>query len=712
VCINTTPSILNNPIEYITGVSTLRGDMLRKELQLFTFNDVLNFFPFRHVDKTKVETIASLSYQNEYAQVAGKLTYLDIVGEKRSKRLVAHLQDATGEIELVWFQGINWVQKTLQIGGQYVAFGKLGFFLNSPQIAHPEIEIYTPQKAEGKAFLEPIYSTTEKLKARGLNARAMGKITFALLQLLKEKDLPENLPQNIIDQYKFISRYEAYHHIHFPTSDKHYLHAVRRIKFEELFFAQLRLGLLKTTRHRFSKGESFEKLGTLFNTFYNQYLPFQLTNAQKKVVKEIRKDVGSGKHMNRLLQGDVGSGKTIVALIMMLIAADNTRQADGASFQSVLMAPTEILAQQHYIGITTLLKDMPVVVHLLTGSTKTKERRLIAKACEEGSLHILIGTHAVLEDKVKFKNLGFVVIDEQHKFGVAQRAQLWKKSILPPHILVMTATPIPRTLALTAYGDLDYSVIDELPPGRQPINTIHRNESARPQVMSFVKDEILKGRQAYIVYPLIEESSTLDYENLMKGFEEVKSFFPEPKYWISMVHGKQPAAQKEENMQRFVKADTQILVSTTVIEVGVNVPNASVMVIESAEKFGLSQLHQLRGRVGRGAEKSYCILLTGAKVSKDAKERLKIMVATNDGFKIAEKDLEIRGPGDIEGTRQSGLLNFKLANIVQDKVILEAARDAAEMILDNDPDCNLQSNACVKDYLNQQKGKTAWSKIS
>jgi ATP-dependent DNA helicase RecG len=686
--------------------------MLRKELQLFTFNDVLNYFPFRHVDKTNIESIASLSYQNEYAQVAGKLTYLDIIGEKRSKRLVAHLQDATGEIELVWFQGINWVQKTLQIGGQYVAFGRLGFFLNSPQIAHPEIEIYTPNKTVGKAFLEPIYSTTEKLKARGLNARAFGKITFALLQLLKEKDLPENLPQNIIDQYKFISRYDAYHHIHFPATEKHYLHAVRRIKFEELFFAQLRLGLLKATRHRFSKGECFEKLGTLFNTFYNEYLPFQLTNAQKKVLKEIRKDVGSGKHMNRLLQGDVGSGKTIVALIMMLIAADNTRQADGATFQSVLMAPTEILAQQHYNGITTLLKDMPVVVHLLTGSTKAKQRRLIAKACEEGTLHILIGTHAVLEDKVKFKNLAFVVIDEQHKFGVAQRAQLWKKSILPPHILVMTATPIPRTLALTAYGDLDYSVIDELPPGRQPINTIHRNEAARPQVMSFVKDEILKGRQVYIVYPLIEESSTLDYENLMKGFEEVKSFFPEPKYWISMVHGKQPAAQKEENMQRFVKADTQILVSTTVIEVGVNVPNASVMVIESAEKFGLSQLHQLRGRVGRGAEKSYCILLTGPKVSKDAKERLKIMVATNDGFKIAEKDLEIRGPGDIEGTRQSGLLNFKLANIVQDKVILEAARDAAEIILNNDPDCNSPTNECVKNYLNQQKGKTAWSKIS
>jgi len=480
---------------------------------------------------------------------------------------------------------------------------------------------------------------------------------------------------------------------------------MRRLKFEELFFAQLRLGLIKSTRHRFSKGLVFGQLGSLFNTFYNKYLPFELTGAQKKVLKEIRKDAGSGKQMNRLLQGDVGSGKTIVALMLMLIAAGN-------GFQSVLMAPTEILAQQHFNNITELLKDMPVCVKLLTGSSKGKERKEILKLCEDGSLNILIGTHAVIEDNVQFENLGFAVIDEQHKFGVAQRAQLWKKNTIPPHVLVMTATPIPRTLALTAYGDLDYSVIDELPPGRKPVQTLHRPESARPQVMSFVKDEIKKGRQAYIVYPLIEESSKLDYENLMKGFEEVKSFFPEPKYWISMVHGKQTAAQKETNMQRFVKADTQIMVSTTVIEVGVNVPNASVMVIESAEKFGLSQLHQLRGRVGRGSEKSFCILLTGPKISNDARERLKIMTATNDGFKIAEKDLEIRGPGDIGGTRQSGLLNFKLANIVHDKVMLEAARGAAEAILDKDPDMNENEHLPVKNFLQQQKVKTAWSKIS
>ncbi len=627
------------------------------------------------------------------------------MGEGRGKRLTARLQDDTGEIELVWFQGISWIQKAIEVGHQYLVFGKLGFFMGRPQIAHPEIENFTAQKVDGKNYLEPVYSSTEKLKAKGLNGRAIGKLTYALLQILTEKDLPENLPESIIKQYKFISRFNACRQIHFPATEKHYQHAVRRLKFEELFFAQLRLGLIKSTRHRHSRGLTFDKVGDLFNSFFKNYLPFELTNAQKKVLKEIRKDAGSGKQMNRLLQGDVGSGKTIVALMMMLIAADN-------DFQSVLMAPTEILAQQHFNSITALLKDMPVCVKLLTGSSKGKQRKEVLKLCEDGTLHILIGTHAVIEDNVVFKNLGFAVIDEQHKFGVAQRAQLWKKNIIPPHVLVMTATPIPRTLALTAYGDLDYSVIDELPPGRQPINTLHRSESARPQVMDFVKEEIAKGRQAYIVYPLIEESSKMDYENLMKGFEEVKSFFPEPRYWISMVHGKQPAEQKETNMQRFVKADTQIMVSTTVIEVGVNVPNASVMVIESAEKFGLSQLHQLRGRVGRGAEKSFCILLTGPKVSNDARERLKIMVATNDGFKIAEKDLEIRGPGDIEGTKQSGLLNFKLANIVQDKIILEAARNAAELILESDPDLNADENLPVKNYLHQQKGKTAWSKIS
>ncbi|HNG62905.1 MAG TPA: ATP-dependent DNA helicase RecG, partial [Ferruginibacter sp.] len=630
---------------------------------------------------------------------------INIMGEKRSKRLVVTIEDDTGELELVWFQGINWVQKMIFPGQPYLVFGKLSFFLGKPQMAHPEIEAYSPQKNATKPFLEPVYPSTEKLKARGLNGRVLAKLTAALFQLIAEKDLPENLPAPLISQYKFISRYQAYRQIHFPASEQHYQHAVRRLKFEELFFAQLRMGLIRSARHRNSRGLLFGQVGDLFNNFYNDYLPFPLTNAQKRVLREVRRDAGSGRQMNRLLQGDVGSGKTIVALMLMLIAADN-------GFQSVMMAPTEILAQQHFNSIRSVLKDMPVCVKLLTGSSKARERKEILKLCGDGSLQILIGTHAVIEDHVVFKNLGFAVIDEQHKFGVAQRARLWKKNSIPPHILVMTATPIPRTLALTAYGDLDYSVIDELPPGRQPVVTLQRSESTRHKVMDFVKEEIAKGRQAYIVYPLIEESSKVDYENLMKGYEEVKSFFPEPKYWISMVHGRQDAEQKETNMQRFVKGETQIMVSTTVIEVGVNVPNASVMVIESAEKFGLSQLHQLRGRVGRGTDKSFCILLTGSRISNDARERLKIMTETNDGFRIAEKDLEIRGPGDVEGTQQSGILNFKLADIVHDRVMLEAARAAAGGILESDPDMKEEDNIPVRSWLQQQKGKTAWSKIS
>lgn len=666
----------------------------------------------RHLDKTKIDKIKDLTYATEYAQVAGKLIYIETLGEKQSKRLVAYLKDATGEIELTWFQGINWIQKSLVEGQAYLVFGRVSFFNGRVQMMHPELEIYSPEKATGKSFLDPIYPSTEKLKARGLNGRSIAKLTYSLFQLLTPKDLPENLPEALIKQYRFISRWDALCHIHFPASEEMYKHAVRRIKFEELFFAQLRLGLRRSERHRFSKGFTFNKVGDLFNTFYNNYLPFELTGAQKRVLKEIRKDTGSGRQMNRLLQGDVGSGKTIVALLAMLIAADNERPYDGQHFQSVLMAPTEILAQQHFNSISNLVKDMPIYVKLLTGSSKGKERKEILQGCEDGSIHILIGTHAVIEEKVVFKNLGFAVVDEQHKFGVAQRAALWKKNSLPPHILVMTATPIPRTLALTAYGDLDYSVIDELPPGRQPINTIHRFENKRPQVMDFLREEIAKGRQAYIVYPLIEESSKVDYENLMKGYEEVKSFFPEPKYWISMVHGRQTPEQKETNMQRFVKHDTNIMVSTTVIEVGVNVPNASLMVIESAEKFGLSQLHQLRGRVGRGSEKSFCILLTGPKVSKDARERLNIMCATNDGFRIAEKDLEIRGPGEIEGTKQSGVLNFKLANIVNDKVMLDAARLAVGELLEQDPDLTIPENQPLKVYLSLQQGKTPWSKIS
>jgi ATP-dependent DNA helicase RecG len=613
--------------------------------------------------------------------------------------------DDTGTLELAWFQGANWVQKNLVPGQKYLVFGKTGFFNGKPQMVHPEIEVYTPAKEGGKDYLEPVYPATEKLKARGLNGRQLAKLTYQLFSMIKLADIPENLPDHILSDYKLMNRYEAYSNIHFPVSDKAYKAALRRLKFEELFVAQVRLNLVRISRHQSSRGVIFEKVGDFFNTFYNQYLPFELTGAQKRVLKEIRTDTARGRQMNRLLQGDVGSGKTIVALLSMLLAADN-------GFQSCLMAPTEILAQQHYQGLSALLKDMGVELALLTGSTKTAARKKIMQGLQDGTLHFVVGTHAVIEEKVQFKNLGFVVVDEQHRFGVAQRAKLWEKAVVPPHVLVMTATPIPRTLAMTAYGDLDYSVMDELPPGRQPITTVHRNEMMRASVMDFVKTEIEKGRQAYFIYPLIEESEKLSYEDLMQGYEQVKSFFPEPNYKISMVHGRQPSDQKETNMARFVNGDTQIMVATTVIEVGVNVPNASVMVIESSEKFGLSQLHQLRGRVGRGAEKSFCVLLTGQKVSNDARERIKIMCATNDGFQIAEKDLELRGPGDIEGTRQSGALNFKLANIVNDKEVLEVAKIAAEKLVEEDHTLNLAKNLQLKNYLQSQKSRSGWGKIS
>ncbi len=619
--------------------------------------------------------------------------------------MIVYLQDDTASIDLVWFKGISYIQKSIEQGLPYLVFGKIGFFNGRPQIVHPEIELYHPVKIDNKQHLEPVYPSTEKLKARALNGRQIAKLTEQLFYLIKEKDLPENLPDNILQKIHFTSRYNAVKSIHFPQNNEAYKTAVQRLKFEELFIAQIRHNLTKLQRHTVSKGFTFSTVGNLFNEFYNNHLPFQLTGAQKRVLKEIRNDTANGKQMNRLLQGDVGSGKTIVALLSMLLAADN-------GYQSCMMAPTEILAQQHYTGISSLLQNMNVNVAILTGSTKAAERRKILAALESGETHIIIGTHALIEDAVVFKSLGLTVIDEQHRFGVAQRAKLWSKASLHPHILVMTATPIPRTLAMTVYGDLDYSIMDELPPGRQEISTATRNEMARASVMTFVKQEINKGRQAYFIYPLIEESDKLAYEDLMQGYEQVKSFFPEQKYSISMVHGKMKPEQKETNMQRFVTGDTQIMVSTTVIEVGVNVPNATVMVIESAEKFGLSQLHQLRGRVGRGSEKSYCILLTGSKISNDAKERLQIMCSTNDGFKIAEKDLELRGPGDIEGTRQSGALNFKLASIVDDKALLDIAKTEAENIVEKDNDLSSAQNLPLKNYLINQKRKTAWSKIS
>lgn len=678
---------------------------MKKEAGIFTFSDLLQYFPFRHIDRTQITPIAKINAETEYVQVKGKITSIETLGEKRGRRLVATLYDGTGELELVWFQGINWIEKTLHIGAPFLVFGKAGFFMNVAQITHPEMELLTEENKNAKSFLEPIYPGTEKLKARSMGGRQMGKLTFTLLQLLSEKDIPENIPADILEKFRLTKRFDAFKNIHFPATQADYENAVKRIKFEELFISQLRMGLLRFKRHTFSKGLVFSKVGGLFNDFYNHHLPFELTGAQKRVLKEIRKDLGSGKQMNRLLQGDVGSGKTMVALMAMLIATDN-------GYQSCFMAPTEILARQHFETLKTMLDGVPVKIGILTGSSSAKEKREILKATKEGEITILTGTHALIEDTVQFKNLGLAVIDEQHRFGVAQRAKLWEKNDINPHILVMTATPIPRTLALTAYGDLDYSIMDEMPPGRIPITTVHRMEYARPQVMNFIKSEIKRGRQAYIIYPLIEESAKLDFEDLMRGYEEVKAYFPEPQYYISMVHGRQKSVQKQTNMNRFVTGDTNIMVSTTVIEVGVNVPNASVMVIESAEKFGLPQLHQLRGRVGRGSEKSYCILSTKVKLSADAKQRLKIMCETNDGFKIAEKDLEIRGPGDIEGTRQSGLLNFKLANIIEDRKILEAARLTAEKIISEDATLSSDENRCLKNYLEAQKGKTAWSKIS
>lgn len=702
---STVSTILQTPVAYITGISSQRSELLRSELGIATFLDLLELFPYRHVDKTKVDKIGMLTPASEYVYVAGRLSDMQTIGEGRAKRLVAKLTDKSGTIDLVWFQGINWIKKYLVEGMPYFAFGKLGFFMGTPQIAHPEMEIFTKSMPDGKEHLEPIYPSTEKLKAKGLNGAALAKFTKEIFARITEKDLPESLPHSVLAKYRLCKRFDAFRQVHFPATEKEYNGALRRLKFDELFFAQMRLQLIKLQRHRYSKGVVFKKVGELFNDFYNHHLPYKLTNAQKRVLKEIRKDAGSGRQMNRLLQGDVGSGKTIVALLSMLIAADN-------GFQSVLMAPTEILARQHFDSVAALVSSLPMRVALLTGSTKPKERKLILEAVALGEIQILIGTHAVIEEKVAFQNLGYAVIDEQHKFGVVQRARLWAKATLPPHVLVMTATPIPRTLALTAYGDLDYSVMDELPPGRKPVHTVHYNERERPRVMKFIKEEIAKGRQAYIIYPLIEESSALDYENLMKGYEEVKSFFPEPKYWVSMVHGKQAAELKDTNMQRFVKNDTHIMVATTVIEVGVNVPNATVMVIESAERFGLSQLHQLRGRVGRGGEKSYCVLLTGNKVSKDAMERMKIMVATNDGFLVAEKDLEIRGPGEIDGTRQSGVLNFKLANIVSDRAMLEVAKEEVEKLLAGDPDLLSEENQNIRAFLQSHKAKTKWSKIA
>ena len=698
--------LLNTAIEYLKGVGPQRADILKKELNIFTYDDLLLHFPFRYIDRTKFYTVADINQNSQYIQLRGKISYPQVIGDKRTKRMTATFTDEKGSIELVWFKGLKWIEKAIKPGAEYIVFGKPNYYRGIYNIPHPELEQVSNNSLTLKKSLQPVYSTSEKMKARGLDSKGVEKLTQALLEALSPADLSENLPQEIIEKYKLTSRYNAFFNIHFPSSEDALASAQRRLKFEELFFIQIKLLNLKIDRNKNIKGFLFPELGHFFHTFYDKYLQFELTNAQKRVLKEIRKDTLEGKQMNRLLQGDVGSGKTIVALMTMLMACDNV-------FQACIMAPTEILAQQHYNSINDLLKDLDINISILTGSVKGKERKAVLEKLESGVLNIVVGTHALIEEHVIFKNLGMVVIDEQHRFGVAQRASLWKKNVIPPHVLIMSATPIPRTLAMTLYGDLDVSVIDELPPGRKPITTVHKTDHDRLRVFGFIKEEIAKGRQVYVVYPLIQESETLDYKDLMDGYESIVRAFPMPDYHVSIIHGQMKADAKEYEMQRFVKGETQIMVATTVIEVGVNVPNASVMIIESAERFGLSQLHQLRGRVGRGAEQSFCILMTGEKLSNDARKRIKTMCATNDGFKIAEVDMQLRGPGDIEGTQQSGILNLRIADLTTDMAVLQEARKAASRILEEDPSLSNEKNQRLKLFLQQQKrGKLSWSRIS
>ena len=702
---------LNHPVTYIKGVSVARAELLYSELGIKTCGDLLHLFPFRYIDKTQFYTISQLQQNSAEVQIVGKITGVKTVKQKRGSRLVATFSDNTGTMELVWFKGAKWIKDSLKVDVPYVIYGKLNWYNGTPNMPHPEMETVKEYKSKLQMAMQPVYPSTEKLGTKGISNKVMRGMIQNLFQQAYGS-IEETFPQYFIEEHQFLGKKESLLNIHFPKNQELLAKAQYRLKFEELFFIQLQLLQKKLIRKSKLKGFVFEHVGEGFTNFYNNHLPFDLTGAQKRVLKEIRKDVGSGAHMNRLLQGDVGSGKTIVALLTMLLAIDN-------GYQATIMAPTEILAIQHYNGIVDLLKNTNIHVDLLTGSTKTKKRREIHTGLEDGSLHILIGTHAILEDKVQFKNLGIAIIDEQHRFGVAQRRKLWEKSpsdggaIVPPHILVMTATPIPRTLAMSVYGDLDISVIDELPPGRKEIKTVHRYDSNRLGVFKFLKDEIAKGRQAYVVYPLIQESEAMDYKDLMDGYESISREFPSPKYQISIVHGQMKPADKDYEMERFAKGDTQIMVATTVIEVGVNVPNASVMVIESAERFGLSQLHQLRGRVGRGAEQSYCILLSSYKLSSDGKTRLQTMVETTDGFKIAEVDLKLRGPGNIMGTQQSGVLNLKIADVVKDSPILQKARQAAINLLQEDPNLSKKENAnLLKTYEKLRKTSGIWSNIS
>ena len=704
-CMNSPASFLDISVVYLKGIGTARAEALQKELGLFTYRDFLTYYPFRYVDKTQFQSVREVSEESTAYQLRGHIMELQFVGDKRTKRLVAKFRDNTGTIDLVWFQGAKWMAEKLKSNTEYIVYGKASSFMGRFNMPHPDIEVVVPGVPVAASAFQAVYNSTEKLKFRNLDSEGIRKTMRALVSQLNEQNIPETLTPSLISDFSLMPRVEAFRQIHFPDSKILLDKARFRLKFEELFFVQLKLLRSNHLRHQVSAGFVFNKVGDIFHDFYNHHLPFQLTNAQKRVVKEIRVDMGSGRQMSRLVQGDVGSGKTLVALLSMLLAADN-------GFQSCLMAPTEILAKQHFETISSLVEPLGIKVVLLTGSTKTKARRELHAQLESGEIHILVGTHALIEDAVVFKNLGLVVIDEQHRFGVAQRAKMHKKNTQPPHVLIMTATPIPRTLAMTLYGDLDTSVIDELPPGRKPITTMHFMESQRLRLIGFMKNEIALGRQVYIVYPLIQESEKMDYQNLQNGYDALLSDFPQPEYQISIVHGKLTPQQKEFEMQRFIKHETQIMVATTVIEVGVNIPNASVMVIESAERFGLSQLHQLRGRVGRGAEKSYCILMTSYKLGADSKLRMETMVRTNDGFEISEVDLKLRGPGDLDGTQQSGVLDLKIADLVHDGQVLQLARSAAQAILNEDPALEAPENHLLLDTLRRmQQSRHSWSKI-
>jgi ATP-dependent DNA helicase RecG len=699
------PEFLDQDIKFIPGVGPKRAELLYKELKLKSFRDLIYYFPFKYIDRTKFYSISELHADMPYIQVKGKIRSLETIGIGARERLSANFYDKTGSIELIWFRGVKWQKENLKINTEYIIFGKPSSFSGRISVIHPDMEIEADRQLKSSGLFQGYYNTTENMKKKFLNSKAINKIQLTLIQLVKGK-IPESLPAYLLKRLKITSLEKSLITIHKPENTRDLKNATFRLKFEELFLIQLKILALKHNREEKFKGFRFEKVGFNFNKFYNDFLPFELTNAQKKVIKEIRKDVNRNIQMNRLLQGDVGSGKTLVALMIMFLAMDN-------GFQSCLMAPTEILAQQHFQSITNFLQGMNIRIELLTGSTKAKDRKVLHADLKSGKIQILIGTHALIEDTVRFKNLGLVVIDEQHRFGVAQRAKLWKKNVLiPPHVLVMTATPIPRTLAMTVYGDLDVSVIDELPPGRKPIQTMHFYENKRNQVNNFLQQQIEKGTQVYVVYPLISESEKMDLKNLEEGYRQISEAFPNAK--VSMVHGRMKPNIKESAMQAFKKGQTQIMVATTVIEVGVDVPNASVMIIESAERFGLSQLHQLRGRVGRGSKQSYCILMSAYKISSESRMRLQTMVRTNDGFEIAEVDMKLRGPGDIEGTQQSGIgFDLKLANLGRDGEILQLARNVATDILKDDPFLqNEENRPLLQNLLTSKETGFSWSSIS